>query len=198
MPKALRLFVLSLGLGAALSASASAQINIGLTGGINSASLTGSDVDGLNLSSKTGGAGGGYVNISLGSKLAVEGQLLFASQGFSSGSDNVTQSFIEIPALLKFYFGSTGTRFNIFAGPSVSWQIDCNVNASTVSGNCDTSNVGDPNTSIWSGIAGLGIQFGRFGVEGHYQTGFSDAFSGVNASYGVWSLMGRFAILGSR
>lgn len=198
MLKVLRPFILALGIGVALTATAAAQINIGLTGGVNSASLTGSAVDSLNLSSKTGGAGGGYVNISLGNKLAVEGQLLYASQGFSSGSDNVTQSFIEIPALLKFYFGSSGTRFNIFAGPSVSWQIDCNVNTSTLSGNCDTSNIGDPNTSIWGGIAGLGVQFGRIGVEGHYQTGFSDTFNGVDAKYGVWSLMGRFAILGSR
>jgi hypothetical protein len=198
MRKALWSFVLALGLGAVFAAGASAQINLGLTGGVNSASLTGNDVDGLDLSSKTGGAGGVYLNISLGQKLAVEGQLLYASQGFDAPGGSVTQSYVEFPALLKFYFGGSGPKFNIFAGPSVSWQIDCNVNASTVSGNCDTSNIGDPNTSVWSGIAGLGIQFGRLGVEAHYQSGFSDTFSGVDATYGVWSLMGRFAILGSR
>ena len=44
----------------------------------------------------------------------------------------------------------------------------------------------------------LGIQFGRLGAEAHYQSGFSDTFEGIDASYGVWSLMFRLAILGSR
>ena len=198
MRKVLHSLILTIGLGVFCSSVASAQINLGLTGGINSATLTGSAVDSANLSSKTGGAGGVYLNLSLGQKLAVEGQLLYASQGFDAPGGSVTQSFVEFPALLKFYFGGSGPKFNIFAGPSVSWQIDCNVDASTVSGNCDTSNIGDPNTSVWSGIVGLGIQFGRLGAEAHYQSGFSDTFSGVDASYGVWSLMGRFAILGSR
>jgi hypothetical protein len=160
---------------------------------VNSATLTGSDVDDIDVSSKTGGAGGLYANIYLGSRFSAEGQLLFQGQGFtgtdSTGNLEVAQGYIMVPMLLKVYFG----HLNIFAGPAVSWEVSCTASSSGTSGRCDAAN-----SSLWSGIAGLGIQFGRLGVEAHYQSGFSDTFDGVNASYGVWSLMGRFAILGSR
>jgi hypothetical protein len=146
------------------------------------------------VSSKTGGAGGVYANIYLGSRFSAEGQLLFQGQGFTgtdsiTGNIDVAQGYIMVPMLLKVYIG----HLNIFAGPAISWEVNCSENSSGTSGQCDTSN-----SSLWSGIAGLGIQFGRLGVEGHYQSGFSDTFDNINASYGVWSLMFRFAILGSR
>jgi hypothetical protein len=194
MTRSLSRLVLVLGLALFLTGSASAQLAIGITGGVNSATLTGSDADAINVDSETGGAGGIYANIYLGSRFSAEGQLLFQAQGFTgtgstTGDIDVAQGYIVFPMLLKVYFG----KLNIFAGPAVSVEVSCSVDASGSSGECDSSN-----TSLWSGIAGLGIQFGRLGVEAHYQSGFSDTFDNVNASYGVWSLMGRFAILGSR
>jgi len=188
MSKALRSFILALGFGAALTATASAQLAVGLTGGVNSSTLSGSVPDSISVSSKTGGAGGVYANIYLGKRFSVEGQLLFAGQGFEANGVAVTQGYVQLPALLKVYFG----HLNLFAGPSVNWQVSCTADISATT-SCDSAN-----TSLWNGIAGLGIQFGRLGAEVHYQSGFSDTFSTVNASYGVWSLMGRFAILGSR
>lgn len=171
------------------ASAASAQLALGITGGVNSATFSGSDVDSLDVSSNTGGAGGVYANIYLGQKFSVEGQLLFVGQGFEIDSTNVTQTYIQLPALLKFYFG----HLNIFAGPAVSWEVSCDVDATAATGECDTSN-----SSVWSGIAGLGLQFGRLGIEAHYQAGLSDTFEDFDASYGVWSLMGRLALLGSR
>lgn len=194
MTRSLGRIVLTLGFALFLTGSASAQLAIGITGGVNSATLTGSDADQIDVSSKTGGAGGAYANIYLGSRFSAEGQLLFQGQGFTgtdstTGDIDVAQGYIMVPMLLKVYFGN----LNIFAGPAVSWEVSCTASASGTSGECDASN-----SSLWSGIAGLGIQFGRLGVEAHYQSGFSDTFENVDASYGVWSLMGRFAILGSR
>ena len=194
MTHGIRLVALAFGLGVLLAAPASAQLAVGLTGGVNSATLTGSDADQIDVSSKTGGAGGLYANIYLGSRFSAEGQLLFQGQGFQ-GADtanveyDVAQGYIVVPMLLKVYFG----KLNIFAGPAISWEVSCSVDQDSTAGECDSSQSG-----LWSGIAGLGIQFGRFGAEAHYQSGFSDTFENVNASYGVWSLMGRFAILGSR
>lgn len=189
MSKVLRLLVLAISMAFMSASAASAQLAIGLTGGVNSSTLTGSVPDSINVSSKTGGAGGVYANIYLGKRFSVEGQLLFAGQGFEANSVAVTQGYIQIPALLKVYFG----HLNIFAGPGVSWQTSCSADATSGTTTCDAAN-----TSLWNGIAGAGIQFGRLGAEVHYQTGFSDTFDTVNASYGVWSFMGRFAILGSR
>jgi len=181
--------LLVLGFALVLAGPASAQVAVGLTGGVNSSTLTGSDADSLNVTSKTGGGGGGYVNIYLGKRFSAEGQLLFSGQGFDSDSGSVTQGYIQIPMLLKVYFG----HLNIFAGPALGWEVSCSVNASSASGGCDAAN-----SSVWSGIAGAGLQFGKLGVEAHYQSGFSDTFEDLDASYGTWSLMFRIALLGSR
>lgn len=184
----MRAIALGFGLAVATATAASAQVAIGLTGGVNSAKLNGSGVDTFDISSQTGGSIGAYANIYLGKRFSVEGQLLFAGQGVKVDGTDVTQGYIEVPALLKVYFG----HLNLFAGPVISWQVSCTIDV-TAATSCDTAN-----TSLWSGELGAGLQFGRLGVEGHYQSGFSDTFDNVNASYGVWSLMGRFAILGSR
>lgn len=194
MTRSIRVLALTIGLGTLLAGAASAQLALGLTGGVNSSTLTGSDASSIDVSSKTGGAGGVYANIYLGKRFSVEGQLLFQGQGFegvdsASASYSVAQGYIVFPALLKVYFG----KLNIFAGPAVSWEVSCSVDANNTAGECNSSN-----SSLWSGIAGLGIQFGRLGAEAHYQSGFSDTFDSVNASYGVWSLMFRLALLGSR
>jgi len=189
MSRRLRSVALAFGLAALVSTPASAQLAVGLTGGVNSATLTGSDTDGIDLSSKTGGGGGLYANIYLGSRFSAEGQLVFLAQGFEAEGVSFTQGYLQVPMLLKVYFG----HLNIFAGPAIGWEVSCSASQSEAEATCDAAN-----DSQWSGIAGLGIQFGRLGVEGHYQTGFSDTFQDVDASYGVWSLMFRFALLGSR
>ena len=187
-----RLLPLLAGLSLLVIQPAQAQINLGLTGGVNIASVSGSDVSDLNLDSDNGWAGGAYLNIGLGSKIGIEGQLLYSNLGVSNDSLSVSQDYIQIPALFKFYFGSGGTRFNIFAGPAISFSVDCTTNDDT-SVDCDTAETG-----VWSGLIGLGVQFGRIGLEAHYQSQFSDAFQDIDASYGVIAVMARFAILGSR
>lgn len=189
MVSRIRPILWALAIGALLSTPSAAQVAIGLTGGVNSSTLTGSDTDGLDVNSKTGGAGGAYANIYLGKRFSAEGQLLFSGQGFDVDSVSVTQGYIQIPMLLKVYFG----HLNIFAGPALGWEVSCSVDQSSASGSCDASN-----NSIWSGIAGAGLQFGKLGIEAHYQTGFSDTFEDVDATYGVWSVMFRLALLGSR
>lgn len=188
MRQGLRTILLASLLGFASVGAAGAQVAIGLTGGVNSATLTGSDADAIGADAKTGGAGGVYTNLYLGKKFSVEGQLLFAGQGFDVDTVSVTQGYLELPILLKFYVG----KLNLFAGPAISWEVSCTADASA-SIACDTSK-----NSVWSGIAGAGLQFGKLGVEAHYQSGFSDTFEDIDVSYGVWMLMGRLALLGSR
>jgi len=189
MSRSLRLVTLAIAFAALIVTPASAQVAIGLTGGVNSSTLTGSGADSFNVTSKTGGAGGAYANIYLGKRFSAEGQLLFSGQGFDSDAGSVTQGYIQIPMLLKVYFG----HLNIFAGPALAWEVSCSADQTAPSLGCDTSD-----NSLWSGIAGAGLQFGKLGVEAHYQSGFSDTFEDIDASYGTWSLMFRLALLGSR
>lgn len=170
-----------------LAGPGSAQLAIGLTGGVNSTTLTGGDADTLDVSSGTGGGGGVYANIYLGSKFSVEGQLLFFGNSFDVSDVAITQGYLQLPALLKFYIG----KLNLFAGPAISWEVSCSTDLDETT--CDQSA-----SSLWSGIAGAGLQFGKLGVEAHYQTGFSDSFEDVDASVGAWYLMARLALLGSR
>jgi len=189
MRRGSRQVLLALTLVASIPSAGVAQVAIGITGGVNTATLTGDDVDNADISAKTGGSGGGYANIYLGSRFSAEGQLLFTAQGFNADSISFSQGYISVPMLLKVYFG----KVNLFLGPAINWQVSCSADVDTADAQCDTA----ANT-LWSGIAGAGLQFGKLGVEVHYETGFSDTFEDVDASYGVWYLMGRLALLGSR
>ena len=52
-------------------------------------------------------------------------------------------------------------------------------------------------TGLWSGIAGAGHPVRQAGREAHYQSGFSDTFEDMDASYGVWSLMSGWQFSGA-
>lgn len=189
------LFTMLLLIGGA--AASAAQLNVGLTGGVNFSTINNDDLD---ATTTTGGVGGGYVNIGFGPNLSIEGQVLYTQKGAESDAGDLRQGYLQIPALLKFHFGSgEGTRLYIFGGPALNWQWDCTITTDVDELDCeDVPDVGNPEDATFSGMVGLGVQFGRFGVEGRYETGFSDSIENIDSKDGTFSLLARLALLGSR
>jgi Outer membrane protein beta-barrel domain len=174
-----------------------AQLNLGLTGGVNFSTINNDDLD---ATTTTGGVGGGYVSIGFGPNLSIEGQVLYTQKGAETDAGDLRQGYLQIPALLKFHFGSgEGTRLYIFGGPALNWQWDCTVTTDVDELDCeDVPFAGNPEDATFSGMLGLGVQFGRLGVEGRYETGFSDSIENIDSKDGTFSLLARLAILGSR
>lgn len=102
------------------------DVKFGVKGGLNLATL-GGDVDD-NVDAKIGFNVGGFVEIKISDKLAVQPELLYSVQGDkyseSFGSVNYTVkenlSYINVPVMVKYYVAD---KFNLEAGPQVGFLV---------------------------------------------------------------------------
>jgi long-subunit fatty acid transport protein len=103
------------------------DVKFGVKGGLNVATLTG-DIE--NASSKVGFHVGGFAEIKVSDKFAVQPELLFSTQGFKReymedfGGEDVSVeqktnlSYINIPVMAKYYVAD---GFSLEAGPQIGF-----------------------------------------------------------------------------
>jgi opacity protein-like surface antigen len=92
------------------------DVKFGVKGGLNVATLTG-DVD--DASSKVGFHVGGFAEIKVSDKFAVQPELLFSTQGAKSDGDGTLNlSYVNIPVMAKFYVADA---FSLEAGPQIGF-----------------------------------------------------------------------------
>jgi len=106
------------------------EVKFGVKGGLNLSNFSG-DTDGLDLKSRTGFHVGGFVEIKLSDKLAIQPELLYSTQGakadnfeieledqFYTSDVKFNLSYINIPVMFKYYVAE---KFNIEAGPQIGF-----------------------------------------------------------------------------
>jgi hypothetical protein len=113
MKKILICFIVT---GFALSASAQAQLSIGLKGGPNFAKLDVND-PGATYKARTGWHGGAFVLVKV-SKIGIQPEILFSQQGstikVNAQNLKANYSYLNIPIILKLY---TVAGINLQIGP---------------------------------------------------------------------------------
>jgi hypothetical protein len=116
----------------------------GLTAGVNSSTIGGSDVG--NASRRTGFMAGALIVIPVSPTFAIQPELLYTMKGATSNDVDVGSTFkmnyAEIPVLLRVDIpASGGTKPFFYGGPAVSFKVSCDIEAtsqgSTVSASCD-------------------------------------------------------------
>lgn len=125
---------------------AQSDITYGIKGGLNYANLVyefeDSNNDFLDFNAKVGFYAGGFINISLSDKFALQPELLYSSQGAKLDIDysqvlifdqndptfleneedvNVKQSKLLLPILLQYKIGSD---FSLFLGPQITYTLN--------------------------------------------------------------------------
>ena len=155
-----------------------AQIAIGLKGGLNFASMTGSTSLSSAYSNRTGYHYGAYVLFKF-TKIGLQPEILFSKQGqkFTVNSQNYKSNFdyISIPVMLKLYLAG---GLNLQAGPQFSFLASAKgdvINTSTngVSTGQDLKNFANStDVSIALG-AGWDLPFG-LNIAARYNIGISD------------------------
>ncbi|MFV8355443.1 porin family protein [Flavobacterium sp. XS1P32] len=144
------------------------EAKFGIKGGLNLASFSG-DTDGLDLKSKAGLNVGGFVEVKLSDKLALQPELLFSMQGtnidkfeFSDGNQtfvvdaSIKMSYINVPIMLKYY---AAEKFNLEVGPQVGFLLSAKTVAKA-NGNEAEDDVKDSFESVDFGLNfGLGYDF---------------------------------------
>jgi opacity protein-like surface antigen len=164
---------------------ASAQIKLGVKGGLNIADIGGSDAG--TTETKTGFVAGGFAEFMIGNMFAIQPEVLYSQKGtkesISGGELKFKLDYIEVPVLLKINIPIEGSKVhpNVYVGPSVGFKSSCKVSGSSggVSADVDCDAGGtDPIKSTDFGLAfGGGVSFdvggAEIGVDVRYTLGLS-------------------------
>ena len=125
--------ILSLALLAGIASTASAQtgLKVGLKGGFNGSTFSGTDSKGSNY--KAGFAAGGLLNYGLSDNLSLQLELLYSQKGAARDYDNgagktytakSTLGYIDIPLLVKYNIGEDGKGLFFEVGPQGSLIVN--------------------------------------------------------------------------
>ena len=162
--------ILSLALLAGFAGATNAQgLKLGLKGGFNGSTFSGSDSKGSEY--KAGFAAGGLINYAFTDMFSVQPELLYSQKGASqdfaaSGStpaftNKTTLGYIDVPILLKVNTGDDGMGLFFEAGPQGSFVMHQRSFTEDGSGkqvgSSDTSTDG-LNKVVLGYVAGLGYQ----------------------------------------
>lgn len=166
---------------------ASAQdVKYGFKGGLNVSTFTG-DKEGANLKSTIGFNVGGFVEIKLSEKFALQPELLYSTQGtkltnigdyldgdFYTGDINFNLAYINVPVMAKYYVAE---KFSIEAGPQIGFLTSAKTKTK-LDGFSQTveQNVKDSFESIDFGLNfGAGYDFTEhFAIGARYNLGLAN------------------------
>ncbi len=153
---------------------ASAQIRIGIKGGVNIANITYSGSESQPpFQSITGYNGGAFLEIPLFSKWNLQPEVVYSAQGTAFNSQNMNEkvnyNYLNIPVLFKYhhasgFFAETGPQFGyLISAKDVSGDLSGDIKSSTQS-------------SDFSWVFGLGFKVPviNIGVDGRYNLGLTN------------------------
>lgn len=154
-----------------------------VTGGIKAGVVFASvpnfeSVTDLSTSVRTGVTGGGFVRFAIGKRFALQPEVLYTQKGVegeeSGAKITVELAYLEVPLLARYDFGAGTTRGYVFGGPSFALELDA-VSKSSFGGESHEEDIGDDVERFeFALVAGAGVEFGRFLVEGRYSEGLTD------------------------
>ncbi|HRP08383.1 MAG TPA: porin family protein [Gemmatimonadales bacterium] len=165
-----------------LAAPAAAQSGFSVLGGFVSASVSYEFEDGDmadDIASRTGFAIGVGLNRAGAGAISFAPELLYVVKGANDDdSDFFTkQSYLEVPLLFRYSFRGSGSATPyVTAGPTIGFLASCSAGDEDGSEKCDDF-FGEDNSykSLDYGLmAGVGINFGKFGVSARYEMGLAN------------------------
>jgi Outer membrane protein beta-barrel domain len=161
------------------SAVAAQDVSFGVKGGLNLSTTSYDPEPEVGIGLRPGVVLGGFVNLPLGSRLAIQPEGFFSQKGnkleLPDADLTVELAYIEVPILLQYAFSSSpGRGFFVFGGPSIGFKIDAELGA-TVGEDEDEFPLDEEVEDFDIGIAaGAGYNFGRYTIDGRYTFGLSN------------------------
>lgn len=197
---------LMLVLAVSMLATPAAAQSIGFKLGMTSSTMDASDDEGVSIDRLTSLGVGGFLRLGFGG-MALQVDVLGLTKGSETSSTddgdlNIKLDYIEVPVQLVFALGSSRLGPYLMVGPSVAFEVGCNVEAEDANGNELESDCDGAGTDFFdrksmdfgvSGAAGLQIPMGPGAVllEGRYTHGLSnisdtDTDEVRNRAYGLY------------
>ena len=151
----------------------------GVKAGINLATVTfDPEPDEDVLDRRTGFVGGLFVVVPASDRLGFQGEVLFSQKGASEdgGAGDLALDYLEVPLLLRVGTASPlKTSFHAFAGPSIGLRLRARIKTETFDGETEDEDIADDVKGFDFGVvAGAGVNFGRFTLDGRYTWGLNN------------------------
>jgi hypothetical protein len=144
------------------------DVKFGVKGGLNVANFSGDIED---SSALTGFHVGGFAEIKISEKFAIQPELLFSAQGADGDGGNFSLSYINVPVMAKFYVAD---KFNLEAGPQIGFLTSAKVKTQGMS--IDAKELF--NSTDFGMNFGAGYDFTEnLSVGARYNVGISKLFS---------------------
>jgi len=181
-----------------------AGLDIGVTAGVNLATLAGDDAE--DVKNLTGFMFGVSFIHRMTDMFAFQPEIAYSMKGakFDDGVDEgeVKLAYIDVPLLAKISLGTAmgQARPALYVGPYAAFNMSCDVESGGVSVDCDAAEL-EPKTVDFGAIAGVGMDFGNMNVFARYQfglTNISDAANAGDAKNRVIQVGGRWSFRGTR
>lgn len=165
--------------GVAGAQEAAAQQNmVGLKAGLVAAELSG-DVE--DVSSRAGLGFGGFLQVMVGPNFSIQPEALYLMKG-ASGSDgaedvDVKVNYLQVPILVQYHIPAAGVSPRIFAGPSLAFELGCDVETNGVESSCETEEI-STKSADFGVVFGAGADIPLGGVvvtlDGRYDLGVTN------------------------
>jgi hypothetical protein len=173
---------LMLSLAAVHLRDATAQVKLGLVGGINRASLGGDgEASGLTRA-RAGFTAGVQLDFSLSQSTGFRPEVLYTQKGGRAGADanqmELQVDYVEVPALFYMSGNKQQVRPTLYGGPYAAARVSCSVR-STVAGtastiDCGSAGIQDFRSGDFGVVVGAGFETGRFNAGVRFVLGLSD------------------------
>jgi hypothetical protein len=161
------------------AAAVAQEASFGVKGGLNLASIH-FDPDQLaDFGARPGLVLGGFVNLPIGSRLAIQPEGLFSQKGTDASEDGVDAwvrlDYFEVPVLVQYAVSQSSARaFHVFAGPSMAFNLKAESGADFGEESIDEDIDDDIEDFDFGIVFGASVSFGRFILDGRYTFGLSN------------------------
>jgi hypothetical protein len=160
-------------------------MDIGVTGGVNLATISGDEEGASNLTAFMAGVS---LITQVTPMLHFQPEILWSRKGshFKEGGEegDVKINYIEVPLLLKIRLGDAtmSARPALFVGPYVGYKIGCTASFGSVSIDCDDPDFeADLKSLDYGATVGAGLDFGNLGLFARYSMGLTNIGEGADS-----------------
>lgn len=173
-------------------AEAPGQVTLGLKAGFNVSDLDVQNTAGeaVDWKSKAAFTGGAYLQLGLGDVFAVQPEILYspkgAKQDLTDGALSLDLTYLDVPLLImaRIPAGDSPIWPILFAGPVISFEMDCKLKSPSVSLDCDAGDTPASRTDATDyGVTfGLGFEFFFGSVRSQLDARYTLGLNDINAT----------------
>jgi hypothetical protein len=172
----MRVSVLVILLTFAAAAPGMAQVSYGVKGGVNVANVSFDGEGDVPSSARVGLLAGVFATVPVGGPFGVQAEAVYTVKGASLDVAGIESAYIvdyvELPVLARMRLGRT---LYVAAGPSMAFKLRARSRVS-FGGSTEEVDLDDDVESFDLGVVGaVGIEFGRWTLDGRYTHGLSDS-----------------------